>query len=157
MSIGELSRYRLIYVCTYYTERKERGGEGERGQKGIYIYKIYRVDPFLSAGVVSMKQVALFYMLVYSLHALNRTRTHIYTSVFSYEGTYTYARAHPRENVHTHTHDAYEHKVHVCIRTQHMHAYTRTILMHVCYTYARTRLHMRPHSCKHTPTYLAAR
>jgi len=69
---------------------------------------IYRVDPFLSAGVVSMRQLALLYMLVYSLHARIRARTHIYTSVFSHEGTYTYARAHPRENVHTHAHDAYE-------------------------------------------------
>jgi len=69
---------------------------------------IYRVDPFLSVGVISMRQLALLYMLVHSLHALIRARTHIYTSVFSHEGTYTYARAHPRENVHTHVHDAYE-------------------------------------------------
>ena len=47
-------------------------------------------------------------MLVYSLHALIRARTHIYTSLFSHEGTYTYARVHPRENVYTHAHDAYE-------------------------------------------------
>jgi len=69
---------------------------------------IYRVDPFLSVGVVSMRQLALFYMFVHSLHPLIRARTHTYTSVFSHEGTYTYARAHPRENVHTHAHDAYE-------------------------------------------------
>ena len=91
----------------YILYREEREG-GERGKKGIYIYMIYRVDPFLSVGVISMRQLALLYMLVHSLHALICTRTHIYTSVFSHEGTYTYARAHPRENVHTHTHDAYE-------------------------------------------------
>ena len=68
-------------MCTYYTERKERGEGGRRGKKGIYIYMIYRVDPFLSAGVVSMRQLALLYMLVHSLHALIRARTHIYTSV----------------------------------------------------------------------------
>ena len=56
-----------------------------------------------------MGQLALLYMLVYSLHTLIRARTHIYTSVFSHEGTYTYARAYPRENVRTHAHDAYEH------------------------------------------------
>jgi len=69
---------------------------------------IYRVDPFLSAGVVSTRQLALLYMLGHILHALIRVRTHIYTSVFSHEGTYTYARVHPRENVYTHAHDAYE-------------------------------------------------
>ena len=143
MSNGELSGYTLIYVCTYYTERKERGGGGGRGKKGIYIYKIYRVDPFLSAGVVAMRQLALLYMLVYSLHALIRARTHIYTSVFSHEGTYTSARAHPRENVYTHVHDAYEHKVHACIRTRHMHACTRTMLMHV---YVRVRANTPAHA-----------
>ena len=150
MSNGELSGYRLIYVWTYYTERKEKGGGEGRGKKGIYIYKIYRVDPFLSAGVVSMRQLALLYMLVYSLHVLIRSRTHIYTSVFSY----TYARTHPRKSVHTHAHDAYEHKVHVC-------AYARGTCTHapaqcscICtYAHARTRLHMRPHLCKHTPSY----
>jgi len=95
-------------MCTYYTERKERGEGGRRGKKGIYIYMIYRVDPFLSAGVVSMRQLALLYMLVHSLHALIRARTHIYTSVFSHEGTYTCTRVHPRDSVHTHAHDAYE-------------------------------------------------
>ena len=129
VSNGELSGYRLIYVCTYYAERKKRGGGGGRGKKWIYIYKIYRVDPFLSAGVVCMRQLALLYMLVYSLHALIRSRTHIYTSVFSHEGTYTYARAHPRKNVYTHAHDAYEHKVHACIRTRHMHVCIRTMLV----------------------------
>ena len=69
---------------------------------------IYKVDPLLSASVVSMRQYALLYMLVHSLHALIRARTQIYTSVFPHEGTYTYARAHPHENVHTHAHDAYE-------------------------------------------------
>ena len=81
-----------------YREKREGEGRGER-KEGIYIYMIYRVDPFLSAGVVSMRQLALLYMLVYSLHALIRVRTHIYTSVISHEGSYTYARAHPRENV----------------------------------------------------------
>ena len=105
-------------MCVHIIPRgKKKGGGGGRGKKGIYIYKIYRVDPFLSAGVVSTRQLALFHMLVYSLHVLIRARTHIYTSVFSHEGTYTNARAHPRENVHTHAHDAYEHKVHACIRT----------------------------------------
>ena len=118
-------------MCVHIIPRgKKKGGEGGEERRG-YIYKIYRVDPFLSAGVVAMRQLALFYMLVYSLHALIRARTHIYTSVFSHEGTYTSARAHLRENVYTHAHDAYEYKVHACIRTRHMHAYTRTILIHV--------------------------
>ena len=81
MSNGELSGYNLIYMYTYYTERKKKRGGRRRGKKGIYIYKIYRVDPFLSTGVVSMRQLALLYMLVYSLHVLIRARTHIYTSV----------------------------------------------------------------------------
>jgi len=143
VSNGEHSGYRLICVYTYYTERKERGGGGERGKKGIYVYMIYRVDPFLSAGIVSMRQLALLYMLVHSLHELIRARTHIYTSVFSHENTYTYARAHPRENVHTHAHDTYEHKVHACIRTRHMHACTRTMLIHA---YVRARAKTPAHA-----------
>ena len=107
------------------------------------MYKIYRVDPFLYAGVVPMRQLVLLYMFVYSLHPLIRSRTHIYTSVFSHEGTYTYARAHPRENVHTHAHDAYEHKVHAYIRTRHMHACTRTMLIHV---YVRARANTPAHA-----------
>jgi len=143
-----------MYVCTYYTERKERGGEGGRGKKGIYICKIYRVDPFLSAGVVSMRQLALLYMLVYGLHLLVRARTHIYTSVFSHEGTYTYARAHPRENVHTHAHDAYEHKVHAMMHTHAAHARMHPHNAHTCVRTrtrehacicARTRVNTRPH------------
>ena len=126
-----------------YREERKRG-RGGRGKKGIYIYKIYGVDPFLSAGVVTMRQLALFYTLVPGLHTLIRARTHIYTSV-SHEGTYTSARAHLRENVYTHTHDAYEHKVHASIRTQHMHAYTRTMLMHVY-------LCLRANTPAHAPT-----
>ena len=125
VSNGELSGYRLIYVYTYFTERKERGEGGGRGKKGIYIYKIYRVDPFLSAGVVSMRQLALLYMLVNSLHVLIR-HAHIFIQAYSL------MRAH----VHTHAHDAYEHKVHACIRTRHMHACTRTMLIHA-YVHAR--------------------
>jgi len=47
-------------------------------------------------------------MLVHIIHALIRARTHTCTSVFPHEGTYTYARAHPRENARAHPHDAYE-------------------------------------------------
>ena len=63
-----------------YREEREGWGRG-RGKKVIYTYMIYRVDPFLSAGVVSMRQLTLLYMVVHSLHALIRARTHIYTSV----------------------------------------------------------------------------
>ena len=132
-----------LYMCVHIIPRGKKGRGGGRGKKGIYIYKIYRVDPFLSAGVVAMRQLALLYMFVYSLHALIRARTHIYTSVFSHEGTYTYARAHPRENVYTHAHDAYEHKVRACIRTRHMHACTRTMRMHV---YVRLRANTPAHA-----------
>ena len=104
---------------------------------------IYRVDPFLSAGVVSMRQLVLFYMPVHSLQTLIRARTHIYTSVFSHEGTGTYARVHPRENVYTHAHDAHEHKVHACISTRHMHACTCTMLIHA---YIRARANTPAHA-----------
>jgi len=51
--------------------------------------------------------------------------------------------------------------VHVCMRyAQHagtcMHASAQCTCMHK-HAHARTHLHMRTHSCKHTPTYLAAR
>ena len=42
-----------LYMCVHIIPRGKKKGGG-RGKKGIYIYKIYRVDPFLSAGVVSM-------------------------------------------------------------------------------------------------------
>ena len=108
-SSADIGLHMCVHIILRYNDTmKERGGRGGRGKKGIYIYMIYRVDLFLSAGIVSMRQLALLYMLVHSLHALIRARTHIYTSVFSHEGTYTYARVHPRENVYTHAHDAYE-------------------------------------------------
>jgi hypothetical protein len=143
-SSADIGLYTCVHIIPRGKKKKKRGGGG-RGKKGIYIYKIYGVDPFLSAGVVAMRQLALLYTLVHSLHALIRARTHIYTSVFSHEGTYTSARAHPRENVYTHAHDAYEHKVHACIRTQYMHAYTRTMLMHVY-------LRLRANTPAHAPT-----
>jgi hypothetical protein len=103
---------------------KRRGERGRRGEKGIYIYIIYRVGPLLSVGVVSMRQHALLaraYISAYSqahfhIHACVCARTHTYTSVFTHEGTYTYVHPHPRENAHAHAHDAYE-----CARTD-MHA-----------------------------------
>ena len=54
-----------LYMSVHIIPRGKKGGGGGRGKKGIYIYKIYRVDPFLSAGVVSMRQLALLYMLVH--------------------------------------------------------------------------------------------
>jgi len=83
-------------------------------------------------------------MLVHIIHTLIRARTHTYTSVFRHEGTYTYARAHPRENTHVHAHDAYE-------RAQtHMHPGTRGP-DHAC-THAPAHEHtcMRTHTYKHT-------
>ena len=68
---------------------------------------IYRVDPLLSAGVVSRPHALFVYARAYSTCTF-RARPHTYTSVFPHEGPYTYARARPRENAHTHAHDAYE-------------------------------------------------
>ena len=73
-----------LYMCVHIIPGGKKGGGGGRGKKGIYIYKIYRVDPFLSAGVVPMRQLALLYMLVYSLHTLNpSTHTYLYKRVLS--------------------------------------------------------------------------
>jgi len=48
-------------IQKYDDAMKEKGGEGmERKERDIYIYIIYRVGPLLSAGVVSMRQHALF-------------------------------------------------------------------------------------------------
>jgi len=47
-------------------------------------------------------------MLVHIIHAHICARSYTFTSVLPQEGTYTSARAHPRENAHAHAHDAYE-------------------------------------------------
>jgi len=74
-----------LKLCVHIIQRyddamKEKGGEGrERKERDIYIYKICRVGPLLSAGVVSMRQHALF------LYA----RTN-YTCTYPCTHTYTY-------------------------------------------------------------------
>jgi len=61
---------------------EERGERGRRGKKGIYIYIIYRVDPPLSAGVVSMRQHALFlYARAYYKCTYPYTHTYIYKCI----------------------------------------------------------------------------
>jgi len=153
-------------------------------------------------------------VLVHFIHTHIHVRPHTYTSAFSHEGTYTFVRAHPRENAHAHEYDAYgraradthapwprwpdharthapahEHAfmrthtrkhtrtckhahahpryaharnhMQACSRTTCMYAYACGICTHVpaqcsymrTYAHALTRLHIRPHSCKHTPTY----
>jgi len=84
------------------------------------MYKIYRVSPLLSAGVVSMRQLALLfyaraYIFAYSrahihIHTHNCARTLTYISVLIHPctRTYTYAHAHPPEMVRAHAHDTYE-------------------------------------------------
>ena len=84
------------------------------------MHKIYRDDPLLSAGVVSVRQHALLlyaraYISTYSqayfhIHAHNCARTYTYISVLIYSctRTCTYAHAHPREDARAHTHNAYE-------------------------------------------------
>jgi len=81
-------------------------------------------------------------------HACMRTHMHKHTR------TCTHAHAHPRY-AHARSH------MQACARTMYMHAYARGTCTHApaqcsymrTYAHARTRLHMRPHSCKHTPTY----
>jgi len=84
------------------------------------MYKIYRVGPLLSAGVLSLRHHALLlyvraYISAYSqahfhINTQICARTYTYTSVFTHEGTgtYTYAHAHLRENTHAHAHDTYD-------------------------------------------------
>jgi len=128
--------------------RRERGG---RGNRGIYIYVIYS-GPLLSAGVVSLRQHALLYVLVHFIHAHIRGRPHTYSSAFPHEGTHTFVRAHPRENAHAHAHDA------------HGRARTDTHApWHACPDHARTHApahelaYMRTHTRKHTRTRTHAR
>ena len=77
-----------------------------------------------------------------------------------------FIQAYSLMRVHTHTHARI--RARMCIHmhmthtsTKCMHAYARGTYTHVpaqcscmcTYAHARTRLHMRLHSCKHTPTY----
>jgi len=77
-----------LYMCVHIIQRhddvmKEKGGEGrERKERDIYIYKIYRVAPLLSAGVVPMRQHApLLYARVYYTCTYSCTRTYIYKCI----------------------------------------------------------------------------
>jgi len=140
---------------------KSRGERGGRGNKGIYIYIIYRVDPLLSAGVVSMRQHAqLLYARAcisahsqahFHIHAHICARTHAYTSVLTQEGTDTYIHAHLCENAHAHAHDAYER---ACTDT---HAPDTRGPYHA-HTHVPTHEHacMCTHTCKHTRTCMHA-
>jgi len=76
----------------------------------------------------------------------------------------THTRKHTRTCTHAHAHPRYAHArshMQACARTVYMHAYARGTCTHapaqcscMCtHAHARTRLHMRPHSCEHTPTY----
>jgi len=77
---------------------------------------------------------------------------------------HTHTRKHTRTCTHAHAHPCYAHArshMQACARTMYMHAYARGTCTHApaqcscmsTYAPSRTRLHMRPHSCKHTPTY----
>jgi len=76
----------------------------------------------------------------------------------------THTRKHTRTCTHVHAQPRYARAcshMQTCARTMYMHAFARGTCTHapvqcscMCtYAHARTRLHMRPHSCKHTPTY----
>jgi len=80
----------------------------------------------------------------------------------------THTRKHTRTCTHAHPRPRYAHTrshMQACARTMYMHEYARGTCTHapaqcpcMCtYAHVRTRLHMRTHLCKHTPTYLAAR
>ena len=147
-----------LYMCVHIIPRGKRGGEGGgSGKKGIYIYMIYRVDPFLSAGVVSTRQLALLLCscIVYmhlSMHA------HIFIQAYSLMRAHTHTHAHIRARMCIHIHMTHT-------STKYMYAYARSTCIHTpaqcsymrTYTHARTRLHMRPHSCNTLPHILAAR
>ena len=71
----------------------------------------------------------------------------------------THTRKHTRTCKHAHAHPRYAHArnhMQTCARTTCMHVYARGICTHVpaqcsymrTYAHARTRLHIRPHSCK---------
>ena len=77
-----------LYMCVHIIQRyddamREKGGEGrERKERDIYMYKIYRVDPLLSAGAFSMRPHALFvYARAYSTCTYPCTHTYIYKRI----------------------------------------------------------------------------
>jgi len=166
-----------LYMCVHIIQRyddamKEKGGEGrERKERDMYIYKIYRVGPLLSAGVVSMRQHALllyaraYYYLSVHAHITHtcariraRMRMHMHTTHSSAHaqtrmdpGTYgptTHAHTHPRMNTHAcmRTHTRYARmQAHACMHPHNAPACIRTRTReHTC-TCAHTRANTSPH------------
>ena len=82
-SSADIGLHMSVHIIPRYDDTmKARGGGGGRGKKGIYIYMIYRVDPLLSAGVVSMRPHALFlYARAYSTCTYPCTHTYIYKRI----------------------------------------------------------------------------
>jgi len=94
-------------MCVHIIQRyddamKEKGREArERKERDICIYKIYRVGPLLSAGLVSMRQHALLlYARAYYAHAhahdayeRARTDTHAPWHAWARPRTHTRTRA----------------------------------------------------------------
>jgi len=77
-----------LYMCVHIIQRyddamKEKGGEGrERKERDIHIFKIYRVAPLLSVGVVFTRQHALLlYARAYYTCTYPCTHTYIYKCI----------------------------------------------------------------------------
>jgi len=105
-------------------------------------------------------------------------KQHYLSCTLAHVGPTTHAHTHPRMNTHAcartradtpahahmRTHPRYAHvrrHMKACARSMYMHAYARGTCAHApaqctciyTYAHAQTRLYMRTHSCKHTPTY----
>jgi len=82
-SSDDIDLHMCVHIIPRYDDTmKARGGGGGRGKKGIYIYIIYRVDPLLSAGVVSVRQhVLLLYARSHYTYTYPCTHTYIYKCI----------------------------------------------------------------------------
>ena len=81
---------------------KEKGGEGrERKERDIYIYKIYRVAPLLSAGVETTRAAFICSCILY-MHLF--VHAHIHIQVYSLMRAHTHIRARIRTRMRMHMH-----------------------------------------------------
>ena len=123
-----------------------------------FIHAHIRVRPHTYTSAFSHRHACTLAKVGPTTHAHTHPRMHTHACACTRANTPAHA------NMRTRTHATHMHAINhmqACACTTCMHAYACGICTHVpaqcsymrTYAHARTRLYIRPHSCKHTPTY----
>jgi len=168
----DISLYMRVHIIQRYDDAmKETGEEGrERKERDIYIYNL-QVAPsclwccFFETTRATFMCSCILYMHI-SAYAHIHIQAHSLMRALTLSRVFmrTHTRKHTRTCTHAHAHPRYAHArshMQACARTMYLHAYARGTCTHapaqcpcMCtYAHVRTRLHMRTHLYKHTPTY----